>query len=152
MAAPAWPPEFIQTPQLGGACFQPGLGPFLLSPSLHQLPGRLLWDRERERGRIESCLDLLLPQSHSHWQTSGPHPHWGPSVVVDAPRDEVSLAPDTRLMAGALRERVKWFALSSTLPTQPFSHGNTRVFQWNVQCFTQSFPFTKVPKYPQIHV
>lgn len=52
--------------------------------------------REAELSR----LDMLLPQRHSSWQDSGPHPHWVPSVVVDAPREEVSLAPHIRLTVG----------------------------------------------------
>lgn len=51
-------------------------------------------------GTERGSLDLLLPQRHSSWQDSGPHPHWVPSVVVDAPREEVSLAPHIRLTVG----------------------------------------------------
>lgn len=114
--------------------------PFLAQPITSPAPRTpLVGQRERERGRIESCLDLLLPQSHSHWQTSGPHSHWGPSVVVDAPRDEVSLAPDTRLMAGALRERVKWFALSSPCPHSLSVMGTQ---EFSVEC---SVLYSKLP-------
>lgn len=43
-----------------------------------------------ERGRISSCLDLVLPQSQGHWQdSSGPYLHRGPLMGIQPSQDPI---------------------------------------------------------------
>lgn len=77
--------------------------------------------------------ETVLP--HSHWQDSGPHPHWGPSTAVDASREEVSLAPDVgtgRKVDGEHWGRGRNGLLFSPHCTYNLAVVETQDVQWNM--------------------